>query len=157
MRGGLNMEGSEGEVEWANWSWCKSLCHAVSSRKYSYRILDRYNLCRISVRHMLLHTFSLGIEKLRKMEDEIKKTKLRSTCRSYQLHCNRHKSVNYQPLNIGLPRGARCSRAPTHTYMWLASIIIENGQLMITDRNILSSRLNLTPHHLHPRFESGPN
>lgn len=77
------------------------------------------------------------------MEDKIKKTKLCSTCRSYQLHCNRHKSVNYQPLNIGLPRGARCSRAPTHTYMWLASIIIENGQLMITYKNILSSRLNL--------------
>lgn len=57
---------------------------------------------------------------------------------------HRYKSawVEYRRLNIGLPRIAkRCSRAPTHTYMWLASIIIENMLLMITYKNILSSLL----------------
>lgn len=61
----------------------------------------------------------------------------------YHLDNHRYKSawVQYRRLNIGVPRRAkRCSRAPTHTYMWLASIIIENMLLMINFKNIIATK-----------------
>lgn len=47
--------------------------------------------------------------------------------------------VGYQPINICLFVG---SRAPTHTYIWLASIITENTLLIIAYKNIKLSVLN---------------